>query len=98
MEELWSSDKYFDVRKSAEYLGVSEVTLRKWIKSEEIKSLVVKSSKNGHDKYVIHKTELEFFKKKIMPNIYKAKNVPRNYRKKSFVERLWGRIKNALQI
>lgn len=98
MEELWSSDKYFDVRKSAKYLGVSEVTLRKWIKREDVKSLVVKSSKNGHDKYVIHKAELDFFKKKVMPNIYKAKNVPRSRRKKSFVERLWGRIKNALQI
>ena len=99
MENLLDKTSYVGVKEASEFLGVSSVTARKWIKNGELKCLVVKSPKNKKDMYVIHKEELKFFKDTIMPCIYKNRNVPKVYRKKdSLCKRFLEWLRNALHV
>lgn len=89
------------IKDAAKYLGVSSLTIRKWVKSGELKSLTVKNPINKKDMYVIYKSELRFFKDTIFPEIYKKRNVPKKYRKETFWRRLKAlleRIKNAIYL
>ena len=98
LENVFSPNSYVGVNEASKYLGVSSLTVRKWIRGDQLKHLVVKSPKNKKDMYIIHKDELKFFKEKIMPEIYGKRYVPKKYRRKSIVDRVkdfWEKLKNA---
>ena len=89
------------IKEAAKYLGVSSLTVRKWVRCGELKSLTVKSPINKKDMYIIHKGELRFFKEEIFPKIYKKRNVPKKYRKETFCNKLkvlLERIRNAIHL
>lgn len=91
-------DSYVGIKEASKYLGVSSVTIRKWVRNGDLKSLMDKSERNGRDMYLIHKDELKFFKNKVMPSMYGKKNVPKVYRKKTWKDKLcdiWEWLKNA---
>lgn len=90
-------DSYVGIIEASKFLGVSSVTVRKWVKNGDLKSLKVKSNKNGREMYVIHDKELEFFKQNILPNIYHRNHIPKEY-KRTFTEKLWERIKSVLRM
>lgn len=92
MKDVMSPDSYVKVGDAAKYLGASSLTVRKWIRCGELKSLTVKSPKNGKNMYLIHKDELKYFKEVVMPEIYKKDRIPKMYRKNWF-ERTWEKIK-----
>lgn len=101
MKNILDKDSYVGIKDAAKYLGVSSLTVRKWVKCGELKSLTVKNPINKKDMYIIHKNELRFFKDTIFPEIYKKRNVPKKYRKETFWRRLktlLERIKNAIYL
>ena len=80
LEYLLDKENYLRVKEVAASLNVSEVTVRKWIKSGAIKSIVVKSPRNGKNMYLVHKRDLNYFKENVFGNIYNEKNVPNKYK------------------
>lgn len=88
-------DFYVTIPEAAKKLCVSTVTVRKWVRNGDLVSITVKNPRNKQNMALIHKNELDYFEKNVMPNIYHKERVSKKNRK-SRAANIWDKIKKFL--